>query len=390
MQSALARRISLPIALALLLVAPPAGAQDPQADLGVSIEVQPDPAEVGEELRYRAIVTNHGPGHAEEVLLTMDLDPSLRFASARAGRGGRCTHSGGEQGGTVECTLQRLDKRRWPVEVLAEATETGEVTTTATVESSTPDPDESNDQAQASSTVEGEDGSTAVEPGCDADWCPIQPGALLGDQSSGFCTMGFLFRDEDSGRLLMSTAAHCTEGVGERMHAEEEEETFRMEEEAFGTVVFRTGDEEDLGLDFAMIEIDLGREGDVSAEVRHFTGPIGVAEVGETALGDMVMYYGYGLLFDFTPELRPRRGLLMNHDEREYQSNSAGMFGDSGAAVLHESGQALGLISRFNVLEDGVSTDLGPTVQGMIALLESEDRDVTLVDADVWAPPLLP
>ncbi len=132
-----------------------------------------------------------------------------------------------------------------------------------------------------------------------------------------------------------------------------------MQAKPFGTVVFR-----DDVLDFALIQIAEGRESDVSASVRVLTGPTGVSMAGDTALGDEVSYYGYGFTFDLTPQLRPRTGILTKHTESEFQSNSAGMFGDSGAAVLHESGTALGLISRFNVLEDGVSTDLGPIVQG--------------------------
>jgi hypothetical protein len=227
--------------------------------------------------------------------------------------------------------------------------------------------------------------TAAVEPGCAEDWCRIQPGALLGDAESGFCTMGFLFRDQDTGRLLMSTAAHCTERVGEPFHAEDAEETFRMQAEPFGTVVFR-----DETLDFALIEIAAGRESDVSASVRVLTGPTGVSRAGETALGDEVRYYGYGFTFDLTPQLRPRTGILTKHTEREYQSNSAGMLGDSGAAVLHESGNALGLISRFNVLEDGVSVDLGPTVQGMLAFLDQQGWSASLMQAQFSGTPSVP
>jgi hypothetical protein len=230
----------------------------------------------------------------------------------------------------------------------------------------------------------GEEAGPPVEPGCAESWCRIQPGALLGNAESGSCTMGFVFRDNKTGRLLVSTAAHCTEKVGDRLHAEDEEESFQMQPDPFGTVAFRTEE-----LDFALIEVDEGREGEVSASVRHWTGPTGIALANETAAGDEVLQFGYGFPFDSTNEVRARRGFLVGQNEREFQSDAPPGFGDSGAPVLHESGKALGLISRFNVLEAGVSTDIGPTVQGMLAFLQGKDWDAALLEADFSEQPLL-
>lgn len=358
--------------------------QEDEADMSIEKAADPDPATAGEELTYTVTATNEGPDTASGVQVEDTLPAEVSFESVSATQG-TCT---GES--TVTCDVGSLatdESTQITIKVTstAEAAEAGEVTNTAAVESETPDPGETNNQAQVTTSVEDGGEDTPLEPECDAAWCPIQPGALLGDAEAGFCTMGFLFRDRDSGRLLVSTAAHCTESVGEELHAEAEEESFDMQEDAFGTVMFREDDR-----DFALIEVDEGREAETSASVRHWTGPDGVARSGETSVGDQVMYYGYGVAFDLTPELRPRQGVLTQHTDEEYQSNTAGMQGDSGAAVLHEDGGALGLISRFNVVEDGVSTDLGPTVEGMLSLLEASGRDVALVDADHSPPPLLP
>ena len=359
-----------------------------EADLAITKTGSPSKLKAGEPLTYTLEVTNAGPRETSGVTVRDPLPDGVTFQQASASQG-----SCEESDGVVTCDLGTLGdgaSATVTIDVTAPP-RPGAITNTASVTGHLVDPDSSNNRDSATTRITGPpvkdtpDDEPVVEPECTAEWCRIQPGALLGDESSGFCTMGFLFRDGDTGRLLISTAAHCTDEVGEQFHAEDEEETFRMQPEAFGSVVFRTD-----GLDFALIEIDEGREDDVSASVRVFGGPEGVAFVGDTAFGDQVMYYGYGFTFDLTPELRPRTGILTNHNEEEYQSNSAGMFGDSGAAVLHESGKALGLISRFNVLEDGVSVDLGPTVEGMLAFLSELDWDVDVVTAEFADGPLLP
>lgn len=349
-----------------------------EADLGITKTGSARKVGARSPLTYTLEVTNAGPREASGVTVSDRLPDGVTFKQAGASQG-----SCAESGGVVTCDLGTLEAGAGAVVTIdvAAPPRPGSITNTASVTGHLVDPDSSDNSDSATTRVTGPRAGkkgTAIEPGCNEEWCRIQPGALLGDQNAGFCTMGFVFRDAHTRRLLVSTAAHCTEEEGERLHAEDEEETFRMQDEAFGTVVFR-GDEDDASMDFALIEIDEGREGDVSASVRHWTGPDGVARPDETATGDEVMYYGYGFAFDFTPELRPRRGILTSHNEEEFQSNSAGMFGDSGAAVLHESGEALGLISRFNILEDGVSLDLGPTVQGMLASLQAE---VDLVQAE--------
>ncbi|MBI4261667.1 MAG: DUF11 domain-containing protein, partial [Actinobacteria bacterium] len=361
-----------------------------EADLGIAKAASAARVKAKGPLTYTIEVKNAGPREAIGVSVTDRLPSGVGFVGASSSEG-----SCAESGGVVSCDLGTLAQGAGTtvtIDVTAPP-KPGTVSNTASVTGYLVDPDTSNNSATVTTRVTGGKqsksggggGVTPVQPGCAESWCRIQPGALLGDQASGFCTMGFLLRDGDTGQLLMSTAAHCTEEVGERMHAEDQEETFRMQPDGFGTVVFRTD-----GLDFALIEVDPGREADVSAAVRHWTGPNGVALAGQTAVGDEVMYYGYGFTFDLTPELRPRRGVLTNHNETEYQSNSAGMFGDSGAAVLHESGAALGLISRFNILEDGVSIDLGPTVQGILAFLAQQGWNVELVTAEFATQPLVP
>lgn len=355
-----------------------------EADLAITKTASASKMNAGSPLTYTLEVTNGGPREASGVIVRDRLPGGAAFNGASASQGS-CAESGGE----VTCTLGRLTNGAGAtvtIDVTAPS-RPGAMTNTASVTGHLVDPDTSDNTATATTRVTGPpaEATSAIEPGCVEEWCRIQPGALLGDADSGFCTMGFLFRDQGTGRLLMSTAAHCTDALGERLHAEQAEETFDMQPEAFGTVVFR-----DEGLDFALIQIHEGRESDVSAAVRVLTGPTRVSTPDDTAFGDEVRYYGYGFTFDLTPELRPRTGVLTKHTEREFQSNSAGMFGDSGAAVLHESGTALGLISRFNVLEDGVSVDLGPTVQGMLAFLAENGWNVSLMQAAFSATPLVP
>ncbi|MGH8945104.1 MAG: hypothetical protein ACRDVL_03030, partial [Acidimicrobiia bacterium] len=353
-----------------------------EADLGITKTGSAGKLKAGDPLTYTLEVTNAGPAGTSGVTVTDRLPDDVTFQQASASQGS-CT----ESSSVVTCDLGTLaNGATVTVTIDVDAPpRPGAITNVASVTGDLVDPDTSNNSDDETTRVTGPpvtgEPEQPVEAECDESWCNIQPGALLGNADVGFCTMGFVFRDNDTGRLLVSTAAHCTEGEGERLHAEEAEETFDMQDEAFGTVVFR-GDDADAAQDFALIEIDEGREAEVSASVRVFGGPEDLAFAGDTSVGDQVMYYGYGFAFDLTPELRPRTGILTNHTEEEFQSNSAGMFGDSGAAVLHESGKALGLISRFNILEDGVSIDLGPTVEGMLSILTSQGWNLDLVSAE--------
>lgn len=141
----------------------------PQADLGIVKSDGPDPVVVGGELVYSLTVTNHGPSDAQGVTVTDALPAGTGFISASPSQG-TVSHSGntvtwnvGALGAGASATLE--------IRVTAPATP-GTTTNTASVTSSTPDPDSSNNQASEDTevkrpelTIEKTDSPDPVEAG---------------------------------------------------------------------------------------------------------------------------------------------------------------------------------------------------------------------------------
>jgi uncharacterized repeat protein (TIGR01451 family) len=106
------------------------------ADLAIDKEA---PAEVADEDRfvYRIEVTNDGPSDADAVRVTDELPEGVRFASAPGG----CTNDAG----TVRCDFATMASGETVVVTIrVRAKSPGELRNTATVESSTSDPNEQN------------------------------------------------------------------------------------------------------------------------------------------------------------------------------------------------------------------------------------------------------
>lgn len=175
----------------------------------------------------------------------------------------------------------------------------------------------------------------------------IQPGNSI-ETPVGYCTLNFAFRDA-TGRFFMGTAGHCVEGTGDRI---------RTDGASWGTVVSDL--DETTGTDFALIRVDADKQGLVVPAVRHWGGPTGVSDYTTTNRGDVVAFYGYGMGFEVHETVRARQGLLWSDSPNEYSTDMPAVWGDSGGPVLHkETGEALGVISQFNL---PFSTDIGPSV----------------------------
>ena len=133
------------------------GSPPPGADLAVSKVDDPDPVTPGAELVYTITVTNGGPDSAVSASLIDALPPGTTFVSLSAPAGWSCATPAPGDPGDVLCTIFSLDVGS-AVFTLTVAVDAGgaagaEIFNTATVSSSSDDPDETDNGASASTTV---------------------------------------------------------------------------------------------------------------------------------------------------------------------------------------------------------------------------------------------
>ena len=108
---------------------------------------------VGELLNYTLTVSNAGPDQALSVLVSDTLPSSLHFVSAVADQG-----SCGQVAGLVTCNLGDIPNgNSVDITLVANTTQAGTVTNTANVSANTFDPDLTDNNASAITTVEGVD-----------------------------------------------------------------------------------------------------------------------------------------------------------------------------------------------------------------------------------------
>jgi len=125
-------------------------APPPSADLRLTKSDSPDPVLVGQELTYTIAVSNpaSSTSTASNVVVTDTLPGSMTFGSATASQGS-CTGTA-----TVSCQLGTLAAgASATVTIKVTPTTGGPVTNTASLSSSTIDPDTSNNSATAETTV---------------------------------------------------------------------------------------------------------------------------------------------------------------------------------------------------------------------------------------------
>lgn len=147
-----------------------------EADLGVTMDASPNPAEVGETITHTIGVTNNGPTASSGITLTQQLDAAMLFASAVPSQGS-CL----ETFGTVTCDLGTLAAsasalvtvRATPAVVMA-------TSSPATVSADTADGNSNNDTATAAITVEPSTGDVQRAPEIDQLLAQLLPmGAQL-------------------------------------------------------------------------------------------------------------------------------------------------------------------------------------------------------------------
>jgi uncharacterized repeat protein (TIGR01451 family) len=115
----------------------------PEADVSVTKVPSVDRVVVGGQLFYTLLVRNDGPSDAQNVVVTDEAGAGLTLVSARGGQGTSCTVAAAR----VTCRLGTLAAGgSAQVLVSARADRAGELTNIATVDTTTKDPDPSNNR----------------------------------------------------------------------------------------------------------------------------------------------------------------------------------------------------------------------------------------------------
>ena len=204
-------------------------------------------------------------------------------------------------------------------------------------------------------------------PGAASAAGTLQPGAYH-ETDAGSCTLNFAYTGP-SGETLLGTAAHCVESVGQGVRD--------IDGEQFGTVAF-IGDADTTEGDFAFIRVEPEDVGRVSAAVKgHPAYPKGSTVPTDTVTGDTIQLSGYGLGYGTTPTTQEKRTAVMGYDDANYYTVSGPIhWGDSGGPLVHvRTGKALGIVSRLCA---GACSEMGPTVQGILAKAAAAGFPVTL------------
>ncbi len=113
------------------------------ADVAISKRADPGTFVPGEAARYTLTADNAGPSDAQDVTVTDDLPAGLTYVNASPSQGSPCTNVSGK----VTCALGTLPAGAGAtvtINVTVDALTAGTVTNTATVDSTTFDPDHSN------------------------------------------------------------------------------------------------------------------------------------------------------------------------------------------------------------------------------------------------------
>lgn len=182
----------------------------------------------------------------------------------------------------------------------------------------------------------------------------IQPGESI-TMGGSFCTLNWIYDGAGplAGNVYAGTAAHCVSGVGQEVSLA----TGSLGEpiERIGQVAF-VGDADAPGRDYAFIQIDAEDVGQVNPALKgHPNIPTGVST--GYALGDVMQFSGYGIVFHLAGVTREQRiGVLNATDGVEHDVIGAVTPGDSGGPVADrtDGNTAFGIV---NTVGAGVNSD---------------------------------
>ena len=119
------------------------------ADLSITKSASPDPVTVGNDITYTIMVTNNGPDAAADVMVTDTLPSGVIFVSSSPSQG-VCAGTS-----TVTCSLGTIQKDdSAAIDLVVTTTVTGQLTNIASVSSSLPEPDVTNNSVTTTTVVD--------------------------------------------------------------------------------------------------------------------------------------------------------------------------------------------------------------------------------------------
>jgi uncharacterized protein (TIGR03437 family) len=124
-----------------------------KADLGITKTASPDPVTTGSDVTYTINVANNGAADAQSVVVTDDLPASLTFVSCLSTGGGVCGGTGNNRTVTFS-SLASGDSATITLVATANSAGGTTISNTATVASTTPDPNTGNNSAAVTTTVQ--------------------------------------------------------------------------------------------------------------------------------------------------------------------------------------------------------------------------------------------
>lgn len=228
----------------------------------------------------------------------------------------------------------------------------------------------------------------------------IRPGVIVTAQGSQ-CTSNFIYSDA-AGDYYLGAAAHCfspdaSTGADPCQARNLPLGTaVEIENAAFmGSLAYSSwaamqqqgevaGTEICVDNDFALIRIDPRDLDNVHPAAHVYGGPTALYE-GRAPVGDRVYSYGQSPFHFGVESLQAKQGQISSQTPGGWRytisTDNPGLSGDSGSAVLHESGRALGVLTTV-----GACVGLCPTVSNGVANLELA---LAYANTHVFADPLI-
>lgn len=233
----------------------------------------------------------------------------------------------------------------------------------------------------------------------------IRPGVQV-ISDTGSCTSNFIYHDAQ-GVLYIGAAAHCfspdtNSGVdscetdnlpyGSAVNIENASMPGELVYSSWHEMQQRgeiPGSEVCDGNDFALVKIHADDQDKVHPSAIVFGGPNAMYE-GNASVGDTVYSYGQSPFHFGVGSLEEKQGRISSQSAEGWTYNistdNPGLSGDSGSAVLHESGRALGILVTVGV-------GLGGAVNGVCNLelalgyaIESLNNNFWLTTSDTFTP----
>jgi uncharacterized repeat protein (TIGR01451 family) len=138
----------------VMLLVPVVWPLQQSGNLLIQQAVAPDPLIVGQNVSYVTTVTNKGPDTAHNVKVISNMPESLTFVSCSATGGGVCAGAGNNQTIAFPSLANDASATVTIVATVNDSLAEGTViNNTVTIESPTPDADQSNNSATAASTA---------------------------------------------------------------------------------------------------------------------------------------------------------------------------------------------------------------------------------------------